>query len=48
MDMPYRVPHSVYPQTGLEEINGDLREADFWTTSVGSFHELAVRHIAHN
>jgi len=19
-----------YPQTGLEEINGDLREADFW------------------
>jgi hypothetical protein len=23
-----------YPQTGLEEINGDLLEADFWPTSL--------------
>jgi len=30
MDMPYRVPHSDYPETGLEEIKGDLLEADFW------------------
>jgi hypothetical protein len=22
-----------YPETGLEEIKGDLLEADFWTTS---------------
>ena len=28
MDMPYRVPHSDYPQTGLEEINGNFLQAD--------------------
>jgi hypothetical protein len=24
----------TYPETGLEEINGDLREADFWSASL--------------
>jgi hypothetical protein len=23
-------PHGTYPETGLEEINGDFLEADFW------------------
>jgi hypothetical protein len=27
-------PSGSYPETGLEEINGDLREADFWSASL--------------
>jgi hypothetical protein len=29
-----------YPETGLEEINGDLREADFWPAWLGTVHLL--------
>ena len=31
--LPVGLPTGSYPETGFEEVNGDLREADFWTTS---------------
>ena len=37
---PYR---DNYPETGLEEINGDLPEADFWPVTRVQFHDAAVQ-----
>jgi len=30
----YSLQTGSYPETGLEEINGDLREADAWSASL--------------
>ncbi len=32
--LPDGRPTGSYPETGLEEINGDLLEADFWPGSL--------------
>jgi hypothetical protein len=39
-----------WPETGLEEINGDLLDADFWGTgpSIDSDHFVIRRFIVHH
>jgi hypothetical protein len=37
-----------WPETGFEEVNGDLREADFWTTSSESALDVTFRLARHS